>query len=441
VVSVLGLALRVGYVLAFRRGQVPMGNDSYFFSGGANLLADGQGFIQPHVFFLNNSVEQAADHPPGYLLWLAIASVMDPGQNTSQVTHMLWSCVLGAGAVVMCGLVGRRVAGPRAGLVAAVIAAVYPNLWLHDGQLMSETMSIFTVSLVLWSAYYFWEKPSVGRAAWLALCCGLAALTRPEFVLLIPVLLLPLVVMLRRASWRSKLRWLTVGGATALATLAPWIAFNFSRFEEPVYMSTNFAVTLAAANCDSTYYGDLIGYKDWNCAVAAHEAAAARIPDWDNLDASQRDQQLRPEVTRYVRGHVGRVPAVVAARLGRMLKLYGVGQEIEFDNQRHGQPLGVVYAGAASWYVVAGLAVAGAVALRRRRQLPVFPLLVVPALVLLAAALTFGQTRYRAPAEPAVVVLAAVAIDAVLPRRRAAPPDDPDAALPEPARARVSMPV
>jgi hypothetical protein len=120
--------------------------------------------------------------------------------------------------------------------------------------------------------------------------------------------------------------------------------------------------------------------------------------------------------------HADRVPVVMAARVGRALKVYGVGQEIDYDDLIHSQDRWVVYAGLVSWYVVAGLAVAGAVVLRRRREVPVFPLLVVPAVVLMAVAAIFAQTRYRAPAEPAVVVLAAVAVDAMLPRRRAGPP-------------------
>jgi hypothetical protein len=56
-------------------------------------------------------------------------------------------------------------AGPRAGLVAAVLAALYQKLWLHDGQLMPETISIFAISVVSWSTYRFWDRPTAGRAA------------------------------------------------------------------------------------------------------------------------------------------------------------------------------------------------------------------------------------------------------------------------------------
>jgi len=418
-----GLALRVTYVLALRRGE-PLANDAFFFTNGANLFAEGHGFIQPHAAIGSliegrEMVEEAAaDHPPLYVLWLSIASVVDPRYGTSPTVHMLWTCVLGAGTVLLCGLIGRRLAGPRTGLIAAAIAAIYPNLWLHDGMLMSEPMAIFTVCLVLWSAYRFWDDPTFGRVAWLGASCGLAALARSEFLLAIPVLVLPLVVM-RLRTWPERARWLALGSATALAAIAPWVAYNSTRFEEPVYMSTNLGVTLAAANCDSTYYGDRIGYKDWACAIAAHESLQARVDNWTELDASQRDEYLRPEVTRYIRDHEKRVPLVVAARMARILKLYGVGQELDLDHRVHRHEQWVVYAGLVSWYLLAGMAVAGGVVLRRRRDVPIYPLVAVASIVLLAAAFTFAQTRYRAPAEPVVVLLAAVAADAWL-RRRAA---------------------
>ncbi len=435
-----GFALRVGYVLAFRRSVVPLAGDSYYYSAGADLIAAGRGFIEPLAASVGH-IEQAADHPPLYELWLTIASVVDPGHETWQVTHMLWSCVLGAGSVVFCGLVGRRVAGPRCGLVAAALAAVYPNMWLHDGALLSETMSIFLVSVTLWAAYRFWDVPTGRRAALLGVCTGLAALSRPELILLLPLLLVPLAVLAKAVPLGRKLGWLAVGGATALATLAPWVAFNLSRFDEPVYISTNFGSAMAAANCDSTYYGDLIGYKDYECADETFQAAAARTPDWDQLDGSERERQVRREVFRYMDDHAGRVPVVMAARVGRALKVYGVGQEIEYDDLIHSQDRWVVYAGLASWYVVAGLAVAGAVVLRRRREVPVFPLLVVPAVVLMAVAAIFAQTRYRAPAEPALVILAAVAIDAMMRRRRGGPPAEGDEYHPAEESVTLSVPV
>ena len=66
------------------------------------------------------------------------------------------------------------------------------------------------------------------------------------------------------------------------------------------------------------------------------------------------------------------------------------------------------------------LAVAGFVVLRRRRQ-PLFILIAPFLLVVLVSVTAYGILRFRAPADVALVVLAAVAIDALLGSRRQAP--------------------
>jgi hypothetical protein len=64
-------------------------------------------------------------------------------------------------------------------------------------------------------------------------------------------------------------------------------------------------------------------------------------------------------------------------------------------------------------YMTGIAALAGAVIVRRRRGPPVFPLVVVPAVVLFTVALTYATDRFRASAETALAVLAAVALDAL----------------------------
>ena len=65
-----------------------------------------------------------------------------------------------------------------------------------------------------------------------------------------------------------------------------------------------------------------------------------------------------------------------------------------------------MWAGFAMSWVLLALAPVGAVRLRRRGT-PIFPLLAPILVVTLSVALTFGQLRYRAPAEPALVLLVA----------------------------------
>src|SRR4051812_7665938 len=127
----VGFAIRVGDVWHYRRNRL-FGGDAFYYHAGANLLVHGKGFIEPILYAVGLRA-QSADHPPLYLLFLAVPSAI--GLDTP-LAHMLWSTLLGTGTIVVVGFLGRRVAGLRCGLLAAAFVAVYPNVWQYDGSLM-----------------------------------------------------------------------------------------------------------------------------------------------------------------------------------------------------------------------------------------------------------------------------------------------------------------
>jgi 4-amino-4-deoxy-L-arabinose transferase-like glycosyltransferase len=395
-IVLVGLAIRVAYVLAFRQHE-PLEGDSIHYHVGAILLADGEGFIAP-LAALKGTIFEAADHPPLYLLWLTLPSLVS---LDGEVAHMLWTCVLGSASVVVIGLLGREIAGARVGLIAAGLAAVYPSIWSHDGMLLSESMAIFTVALVLLLAYRYWHQPSLARILWLGVACGLAALTRAELLLLVPFVLLPLVLITRTIDWGRKLRWLAIGGAATVVMLAPWVGYNLTRFEHPVFLSTGFEVTLRIGSCDEAYYGRLTGYFSFNC---------------ENPNPSETDQSVqaigyRDDALEYIGDNKARAPVVVLARWGRVAGLFRPSQQVRLEDLIENRESWVAWASLLTFYPIAILAIAGGVALRRRR-IPVFPLAALPVIVLISLVIAFGITRFRASAEAALVVLAAVAIDA-----------------------------
>ena len=51
-----------------------------------------------------------------------------------------------------------------AGVVAAAITALYPQLWINDGMVMSESLVVLMAALVLLTAYSFAARPSVRNA-------------------------------------------------------------------------------------------------------------------------------------------------------------------------------------------------------------------------------------------------------------------------------------
>jgi 4-amino-4-deoxy-L-arabinose transferase-like glycosyltransferase len=413
VVVVAALAVRVAYVLISRRNFVP-GGDAFFYHAGANLLADGKGFISP--FYARVGVHRAAaEHPPLYIVFLAIPSVLG---MKSVLTHLLWSCLLGAATVWLVGLLGRAVGGARVGVIAAVIAAVYPNLWAPDGMLEAETLSMFAVTATMLLAYRYWRRPSSGRLALVGLACGAGALARSELILLVPLVIVPLVWSTRDREWRARLRWLAAAVAAAVVVIAPWTIYNTTRFAHPILLSAQIDPLLASANCDSVYYGDLQGYFDIRCATQIAQEHGLTLQD----DESQEDLVYRRAALAYVRANMSRLPVVEGVRLLRIVGLYKPSLYVHADTLIEGrEPLWISWAALYSFWGLALLSIAGGVVWRRRATAPddpprppLYPLIAPVLIVLVTVLVTYASTRFRTTAEPAIAVLAAIAIDAAL---------------------------
>lgn len=405
--TVLALTLRVAYVLGWKNPAAIQG-DAFYYHHGANLLADGKGFPDPYTYQLRGVLTPDAQHPPLTIVLLSVASVVG---LRGYLAHQLWMCCLGAAAVLTVGLVGRRVAGPRAGLLAAAVAATYPSLWLNDALVLSETPTILASALTLLAAYRFWSRRRLGDAALLGGAVALAALTRAELLLLTLVLVTPLVLLARPLGRRHRLALLAASGAACAAVLAPWVGYNLARFEEPELISSGLGSTLLVSNCPQTYAGPFKGWWWYPCITAAP------VPPGD---ASRKDVAYRRVAGSFISAHRDELAGVVLARLGRVWGFHRPAQQLTLDTIET-REIEVSRVGLGMFYPLAAGSVAGVVVLRRRR-VPVLPLLAFPVVVSVAVAAFYGTTRFRAAAEPSLVLLAVVALDAALPRRRPLPP-------------------
>jgi hypothetical protein len=189
-----------------------------------------------------------------------------------------------------------------------------------------------------------------------------------------------------------------VAGGASVVVVAPWLVRNQLAFDHPVALSTGLGVTMAYANCDQTYYGDLTGFWWFECKGDVDLSADA--------DQSAVDAQMRAQAMDYVRDHESRLPVVLAARVGRVWGLYKADQVTHLD-VLEGRPLWASRAGLVVYYPIVGFA-ALALLLLRRARVPGFPFVAPLIVVTFAVMLTFGQTRYRATADAALVVLAAI---------------------------------
>ncbi len=404
---VLGaVGLRLTYVLGDRVGKGVQG-DALYYSLQADAIADGRGFTCPIVLpGICPKPVAVADHPPMTALVLVPAAWAFPGDRAKLLTMAFFGTI----AVVVIGLLGRRVGGPRTGLFAAGIAALYPNIWINDGLMMSETLATLSVALALLLVYRVRERPTVVLGILLGITCGLMMLTRAELGLFVPLVALPAVLLVRVLSvWRRAL----IAGVlvvVTVATVSPWVIRNMNRFEKPVYLSTNDGITLAGANCPAVYSGKVLGL--WTLCLGQPPPG----------DQSVVDAYLRHRGLKYARDHLSRLPVVLAAREGLVWSAFRPSTVVRY-NRGEGRESWASWLGFATYWILVPVSVAGVFVLRRR--VAVWPLLMQFVIVTITAAAFYGLIRFRIPAEVAIVVLAAAALDALFHRRAAPRADTP----------------
>lgn len=405
-IALAGLVVRL-VVLWVADGRPPGGDGLRYLVLGDDL-ADGYGFVTSR----QTGVPDGSRAP----LWPLITSIaprlgFDPG-----VPQQFVAALVGAVAVPLTGLAGRRIAGPTVGLVAAGIAAVYPGYWAYERALLSETLLMVVMSGFLLAAYRFADRPGAGGAVVLGALCGVLALTRSEQLVLSVVVVAPLVLGARTVPWRRRVGWLAGAGLAALVVIAPWYAYNVPRFEGQVWLTTGLGNTMLAGACDPVFEGRDIGHYLGDCAL---RHPGTFMPDQSAGDAAKRETALE-----YTRENVDRLPAVVAAREGRVWGVFRPGQHVWHDAHWMNHPEAVSWAWFGAYWAMLPAAALGVVTLRRRGR-RLLPLLAPALVVTVVAALTFGSTRYRAAVEPSLVILAATGAVAaierwVLPRRRTA---------------------
>jgi 4-amino-4-deoxy-L-arabinose transferase-like glycosyltransferase len=391
-IALLALAVRVAYVVLNR--HTPVVGDALMYHLQGAGLADGEGLHRVYEPSL-----PTAEYPPLHIFLVAFTDLL--GLHSTQA-QKLFLAFVGTGTVILVALLGRAATrSERVGVIAGVMAALYPMLWMPDGALMGETTyGLFLVAALL-AAVRLQRVPSVGRAAAFGALLGLAALSRGEAIGLLVLLALPL-------AWRRWKLLAVIVGAFALV-LAPWEARLLTTFDRPVLISNNSSGIWVGSNCPQTYHGPLIGSWRFDCYGTVAPPG----------DESERFAEYRRRGIDYMKDHAGRLPVVVAARLGRLLDVYRPWDQGAYINRGEGRHERATHLGLVAYWLLVPFAICGALLLRRRRERALLVLLAPVVLVVLVAAVTYGSTRFRFAAEPGLVVLGAVTVDTLVSLLRA----------------------
>lgn len=455
IVVVGSFVLRAIAVVTWSRQLEPQGDQNFYWRSGQDL-SQFLGFV-----YRNNFGERVptAIHPPLYSAYLGVVSFV--GGNSPAAMRMA-SALFGALTILVVGLAARRMAGHRVGILAALLAAIYPNLWVNDVQLQSEAVYAFTVALILLASYRFRDARTNANAAFLGLSIALASLARAEALVLFVLLAVPLVLLRGKRArvetdapapgslpaaesadpavagfWDraetgvgSRLRMLGVVAIVGFLVLLPWVARNLVTFQKPAVMSSGAGFVLEISNCDQTFglappngedgkplEGQTADYALGYWTADCDRSDIKRHPDdaipWPAGDETVVEAHKRQIGLDYMKAHKAELPKVLLARVGRIWDLWRPGQSYDFNKfwERRGDL--TTLGGMAQYYVMLPLSIVGLVSMWRRR-ITVIPFVAIAISVTMTAAVSFGITRYRVGADVAICLLAAVGIDAII---------------------------
>jgi 4-amino-4-deoxy-L-arabinose transferase-like glycosyltransferase len=399
-IALAGLAVRLVYIV--RIDQVmPDISDPLVYRELARSIARGDGYTWfgplpdgDLAFF------PTAKFPIGWPALLAVVAWL----GFDEVRHLqVVGALIGTLSIVAVAVLARMATGrDRVGLVAAGLAAASPGLVSHDGSLMSESLTMVLATVLLVVTLLTRDRFDARTALAFGALTGLGTLTRGEFPLLAGLLVLWLLWR-HRPSPAIAARWLALAAMVVVLVIGPWALRNQARLGTWA-LATNLGRTLEGANCDLVYEGGMKGL--W---VGDPECLRFLPVTSSELEVSE-EAAAAARARAYVARNWRSLPEVVGARVLRTWGLWPDMAQQSFYDMLWGKNFHVMQWANRIHLGLLAAATAGLV-IARRRRLPLGPLLAGVVVVTLISVAFYGSVRFRALAEPSLVVLAALAVD------------------------------
>jgi 4-amino-4-deoxy-L-arabinose transferase-like glycosyltransferase len=362
---------------------------------------------------------------PGYSYFLAMIYAL---AGARPLVAVAVQSALGVATLLLTALLGRRLLGPKEGIVAGALLLGMAPFYFEELKLLDVTLSVFLAVLAVYMSIVAGRGPKHGRAAALGLfvlaglAAGLLSVVRAN-LLVVPALVLAVwtVQALRRRYPGPNVLAYGVG---MIVALVPPMAHNLSHGAAvPVATSGGFNFYLGNFRGATGVFTDVPGTTG---VIATQEAEA------DSLVLADLGRSLAPaQESRYwLRRGVSEIvadPLHWAGLLGKKTRLFLNRQEetingsLELEKSR----ILLLRLAAVPWNLLLALAVVGVFLVHRERgEKPptagkpdrtlgtaIFAGWSTAAAVVIGAALScvlfFVLTRLRLPAAPVLAILAA----------------------------------
>jgi len=345
---------------------------------------------------------------PGYPYFLAAVDLIDGhAVRRDGAVHpaRIAQAVLGTITVALIGLIALELFGATAGLIALILAAIYPVAIGLAGTLVAENL---LTPLVLAAVYAGLRVRRAARVrttfAWVAaagVLSGLAALTHENAVLIA----LPLLA----AVWGQRPHALAAPAllvATTALTILPWTIRNAEVMHRFIPVSDETGITLVGTYNAASAANPGVPYK-WRIFYGI-PGERALIHRASHLTEPQISDKLQHQALDYISAHPTAPIQAAFHNTLRMLELEGT-YAWHASAAAISLPVSTARDGVIGFWIVGLLALAGAFS-KPVRAAPKW-VWGVPLLLALSVVLVNVETpRFRAPVDPFLILLAAAGL-------------------------------
>ena len=383
----MALALRLAFALFYWVGQ-PLTHDEREYLALGRSVARGDGFHYPADEPAPGTGQQFG-RAPGYPLFLAATGITQPMEHAPRRVQIA-QAVTGTLIVWLLASIVSRAAGPRAGLTAAAIAAVYPPLVWTPAYVLSET--VFS-ALALAAARVLQNRGPSSEARSLisgGILTAAAILTRPALIFFLPL----------AGLWMWRSRRLAAAALFLLVVVlcvAPWTIRNHRVYGRWIAVASEGGVTFWTGN-----HPLAIGEGDMAANPAIKRAELQFRAAHPGLTPEALEPLYYRDAFAWIRDHPGAWLVLMARKA--FYTIVPAGPSYAVHSTKY------VVASVASYLLILAAACAGAWRWRQsaRRTGPV-PLWLMAASTVAAGLVFFPQERFRIPLiDPALIATAAL---------------------------------
>jgi 4-amino-4-deoxy-L-arabinose transferase-like glycosyltransferase len=305
--------------------------------------------------------------------------------------------------------IGQRIGGVGVAAGAAGLWAVFPNAILIPFECMWDaSLAALLAAGILWATLELADSLRLRDWCAYGLFWGFALMTNPTLMSLLPFLL-GWLVWRRRKEWRDSLKPAAIALGVMALCCVPWTIRNYFAFDTFVPLRANLGVQL--------WCGNSVNARDLWLGEGHPIHDSTERARYVQLGEIAYEREKRSEALNYMATHPRRELHLTWVRFKTF---WSGGTPTPIADFIRSHSAWFRYVVLFNFLTAIG-ALGGIILLAMRRSAYVFPLAVFPLVFPWAYYLTIVEPRYRQPVDPVAMLLTAIAISQLFPKRAVRP--------------------